>query len=65
MFVMIVIPCAVQQVVAIADPNQTRAQEILQGKLQGPHADLYRECQVFASYQEALEKDNIDVAFIG
>ena len=51
--------------VAIADPNEERAQEILQSKRQGPHADLYRECEVFSSYQDALGKGNIDIAFIG
>lgn len=54
-----------QQVVAIADPNMKRAKEILEEKLQGPYADLYRECQVFPSYLDALGKGNIDVAFIG
>ena len=51
--------------VGIADPNETRARQILQQKRQGPHADMYAECQVFPSYQDALTAGGMDVAFIG
>ena len=51
--------------VAIADPNLGRAMEILQTKLQGPHTHFYTECELFSSYQDAIAKGNIDVAFIG
>ena len=53
------------KIVAIADPLVSKAQEVLQGKLSGAHADLYRDCKVFADYKVALEVTKPDVAFIG
>ena len=54
-----------KQVVGIVDPDECRAQKILQRKLEGPHASLYTDCATFSTYLDALEKINVDVAFIG
>ena len=55
------------QVIGIADPDVTRAGEILERKLQGPHAHMYTDCEIFSSYQDALgsTRSGVDVAFIG
>ena len=53
------------KVVAIADPLVSKAEEVLQRKLSEPHADLYRECKVYADYKEALAAVKPDIAFIG
>jgi predicted dehydrogenase len=53
------------KVVGIADPNVSRAEEIIKRKLQGPHASMYRECHVFSDYKDALLKKTVNIAFIG
>ena len=53
------------KIVAIADPLVSKAEEVLQGKRSGAHADLYRDCKVFADYKDALEATKPDIAFIG
>ena len=53
------------QVVGIADPDMGRAQDTLKLKLQGPHALMYKDCQVFSTYQDALRNSTIHLAFIG
>ena len=51
--------------VGIADPDTTRAQEIIEIKLQGLHSHMYRECRVFSTYLDALNAMPVDIAFIG
>ena len=51
--------------VAIADPLVSKAKDVLQRKLGEPHADLYRDCKVYADYKEALAVAKPDIAFIG
>lgn len=49
----------------IADPDVDRAQDVLKQKLQGPHSLMYKDCQVFSTYQDALLNTTVHVAFIG
>lgn len=53
--------------VAIADPDVSRALETLKCKLQGPNAHMYAGCEVFSSYLDVLNNPStvVDVAFIG
>ena len=51
--------------VGIADPDVGRAQDILKLKLLGPHALMYKGCQVFSTYQDALLNTKTHLAFIG
>ena len=53
------------KVVAIADPDLQKAQRVLEVKLTGESAEVYRGCLVVASYLEALQMANPQVAFIG
>ena len=53
------------QVVAIADPDLRRATSVLERKLSSPHAAMYADCKLYASYLDALETAKPDVAFIG
>jgi len=53
------------QVVAIADPDLPKARRVLENKLSGDFASLYRDCAVVSNYKEALETAKPDVAFIG
>lgn len=53
------------QVVAIADPDLSRAASVLERKLNGSRAAMYADCKLYASYLDALEASNPDVAFIG
>ena len=52
-------------VVAIANRDRTKALRVLEEKLSGPHAEVYRECTVHADFREALKVCRPDVAFIG
>ena len=52
-------------VVAIADPDRTKAQRVLEEKRSGARAEVYRECTVHADFKEALKTCRPDVAFIG
>ena len=52
-------------VVAIANRDRTKALRVLEEKLSGPHAEVYRECTVHADFTEALKVCRPDVAFIG
>ena len=53
------------QVVAIADPDLPKARKVLEIKLAGESAAMYKGCLVVASYLEALQTANPQVAFIG
>lgn len=53
------------KVVAIADPDLPKAQEVLKRKQNGAHADLYRDCKIYADYKDALAATKPDIAFIG
>ena len=53
------------EVVAICDPDLPRARRVLEKKLAGEHADLYKSCHVVANYRDVLEAIKLDVAFIG
>ena len=53
------------KVVAIADPDLPKAQEVLKRKQGGPHGDLYSDCQLYADYKDALAATKPDIAFIG
>ena len=53
------------QVVAIADPDLPKAQEVLKSKLDGQFADMYKGCIVMANYLDAIETTKPHVAFIG
>lgn len=53
------------EIVAIADPDLPKAQEVLKRKQSGPHGDLYRDCKVYANYKDALAAAKPDIAFIG
>ena len=53
------------QVVAIADPDLPKAERLLETKLAGESAVMYKGCLVVASYLEALQTANPQVAFIG
>ena len=53
------------KIVAIADPDLPKAQEVLKRKQNGAHGDLYRDCKVYADYKDALKAEKPDVAFIG
>ncbi len=53
------------EIVGIADPITSKAKEILQTKLSGAHANIYKNCVVVESYLKALEEVKPDVAFIG
>ena len=58
---------ALIQVIGIADPDVTRAKEILERKLRGPHPHMYTDSEILSSYQDALgsTRSGVDVAFIG
>ena len=53
------------QVVAIADPDLPKAQKVLETKLSGDYAGVYRGCVVMANYLDAIKATKPDVAFIG
>lgn len=53
------------QVVAIADPDLAKAQKILENKLSGPFADMYKDCIVMANYLDALKTAKPNMAYIG
>ena len=53
------------EVVAICDPDLPRARGVLEKKLAGEHANLYKSCRVVANYRDVLEEMKPDVAFIG
>ncbi len=53
------------QVVAIADPDLPKALKVLENKLSGEFAEVYKDCVVLASYLDAIKKTKPDVAFIG
>ena len=52
-------------VVAIVDPRTARAEEILADKLSGENASLYKNCHIYGDIQAAMQKEQIDVAFVG
>ena len=52
-------------VVGIADPDLPKAHSVLQSKLSGPCADLYKGCVVMADYSEVIKAVKPHVAFIG
>ena len=53
------------QVVAIADPDLPKAHKVLEGKLSGGFAEMYKHCVVMPNYLEAIETAKPQVAFIG
>lgn len=53
------------QVVAIADPDLPKARGVLQLKLTGGAAEMYKGCLVVADYLEAIQTTKPQVAFIG
>lgn len=53
------------KVVAIADPDLPKAEQVLKRKLSEPRADLYRDCKVYSDYRDALAAAKPDIAFIG
>ncbi len=53
------------EVVAIADPDIEKASSVLQKKLSGEHAYMYRNCIVEADFNIAINKAKPGVAFIG
>ncbi len=53
------------EVVAIADPDVKKARSVLQRKLSGEHAYMYRNCIVEADFNIAITKAKPQVAFIG
>ena len=53
------------QVVAIADPDLPKARKVLEAKLAGGSAEMYKGCLVVASYLEAIQAAKPQVAFIG
>lgn len=53
------------KIVAIADLDLKKAEDVLKKKLEGPHAHLYRDCMVYKSYREAIDTSKPHVAFIG
>ena len=53
------------QVVAIADPDLHKAKNVLQTKLSGPRAAMYKDCMVMASYLDAIKTTKPHAAFIG
>jgi len=53
------------EVVAIADPDLKKARAVLEKKLSGEYAHLYKNCVVEADYKVAIDKTKPQVAFIG
>ena len=53
------------QVVAIADPDLPKARRVLELKLAGGSAEMYKDCLVVANYLEAIQTAKPQVAFIG
>jgi predicted dehydrogenase len=51
--------------VAIVDPLTDKASKILQDKLAGDHASLYKDCKVYPDITSALQEKTIHIAFIG
>lgn len=53
------------KIVAIADPLLEKAERVLKTKLEGPYADLYKDCITVKSFLDAISLTEPDVAFIG
>ncbi len=53
------------KVVAIADPELSKAEAILQTKLLGPNSHMYKDCVAVKSYLNAIALTKPNAAFIG
>ena len=53
------------RIVAIADIDTKKARDVLASKRTGAYAEVYKECEVYPGFAEAIKKKSPQVAFIG